>query len=160
MGKIITLKEAVKTSTLLKSEGKDVVLVGGCFDIFHYGHFHFLKKAKAHGDSLFVALENDKKVAILKGAKRPITPEDLRAEIISSFPFVDYVFILPTYTIDEEYDKMTYNISPGVIAVTKGDKYLDKKQIQARRIGATLEVVDQISTPSSTELHRIITNDL
>lgn len=160
MGKIITLQDAYKLSKLLKNEGKDVTLVGGCFDIFHYGHFHFLKAARKSADSLFIALENDKNVQKLKGDKRPITPQDLRAEILSSFPFVDYVFLLPSFSTDDEYKEMTYNIKPAVIAVTKGDTNLDKKKMQAEKIGARLEIIDHINTPSSTELHRIITKEL
>ena len=29
------------------SNNKKVVLIGGCFDILHYGHINFLKNAKA-----------------------------------------------------------------------------------------------------------------
>ncbi len=36
-----------------------VVLVGGCFDILHFGHIEFLKKAREAGDYLIVALEPD-----------------------------------------------------------------------------------------------------
>lgn len=160
MGAIISLDNAIKKSKLLRDESKDVVLVGGCFDIFHYGHFHFLKSAKSLGDVLFIALENDNKVRKLKGENRPITDEGKRAELLSSFTFVDFVFILPSFVKDEEYKKMTYNIHPDVIAVTKGDTLLDVKKEQARTIGATLKVIDHINTPSSTQLHRIITQEL
>jgi len=38
-------------------ESKKIVLVGGCFDLLHFGHISFLKRAKALGNYLVIALE-------------------------------------------------------------------------------------------------------
>ena len=67
------------------------VLVGGVFDIIHYGHVHFLKNAKSLGDHLVVALESDKNVKRLKGEKRPIHNQNQRREMLESLEFVDEV---------------------------------------------------------------------
>lgn len=160
MKKVISLQQAIALSKQLKSEGKYIVLVGGCFDIFHYGHFVFLKDAKKQGDVLFIALENDQRVKKLKGSNRPITPQDARATILASFSFVNFVFILPTFKNDEQYRKMTTDLNPDVIVVTRGDKNLDKKEKFAKEIGAKIKIVNHVKTPSSTELHRIITKEL
>src|SRR6476620_9605469 len=40
-----------------------IVLVGGCFDVLHYGHVEFLKNAKSQGHILVVALEPDEKIS-------------------------------------------------------------------------------------------------
>ena len=38
------------------------VLVGGCFDMLHFGHVSFLQQAKDLGTDLIVALESDENV--------------------------------------------------------------------------------------------------
>nr|WP_236682642.1 adenylyltransferase/cytidyltransferase family protein [Rickettsia felis] len=40
----------------------EIVLVGGCFDLLHYGHIEFLRKAKKQGKYLIVALEPDETI--------------------------------------------------------------------------------------------------
>lgn len=157
--KVVTLQQAFSLSKKFKTEGKTTVLVGGCFDIFHYGHFMFLKNARKKGEVLFIALENDERVKILKGIERPITPQNARAEILSSFPFVDFVFTLPTFKSDMEYRKMTIDFAPSVIALTKGDINLSKKERFAKEISAKIRVINHINTPSSSQLYKIITKE-
>ena len=61
-----------------------VVLVGGCFDLLHYGHIAFLKEAKKHGDYLIVLLESDENVRRLKGEGRPFHTQKQRKEMLAS----------------------------------------------------------------------------
>ncbi len=57
-----------------------IVLVGGCFDVLHYGHLEFLHEAKKQGKYLIVALEPDE--TIIKYKKRkPIHNQLQRAKI-------------------------------------------------------------------------------
>lgn len=160
MNKIISLEDAITISKNLKKRGKKTVLVGGCFDIFHYGHFMFLKNARKDNEALFIALENDDRVKKLKGLQRPITSQNARAEILSSFPFVDFVFILPTFETDSGYRKLTVDFAPSIIAVTRGDINMNKKEKFAKEIGAEIRVVNHINTPSSSQLHKIISKEL
>ncbi|WP_425362028.1 adenylyltransferase/cytidyltransferase family protein [Candidatus Tisiphia endosymbiont of Mystacides longicornis] len=44
------------------SKNNQLVLVGGCFDLLHYGHIQFLRNAKAQGNYLIVALEPDETI--------------------------------------------------------------------------------------------------
>jgi rfaE bifunctional protein nucleotidyltransferase chain/domain len=90
MGKILTRDELKETVDRLKSDGRKIVFTNGCFDIIHVGHVRYLKEAKAIGDVLVVGLNTDKSVAMLK-PDRPVTPQDQRAEILSSLVMVDYV---------------------------------------------------------------------
>jgi rfaE bifunctional protein nucleotidyltransferase chain/domain len=75
----------------LQSSGKKVVFTNGCFDVLHPGHLDLLKRARALGDALIVAINGDSSVKRLKGPNRPVFPEQERAEILSALDMVDYV---------------------------------------------------------------------
>lgn len=160
MKKVVNLQKAIQLSKQLKFEGKKIVLVGGCFDIFHFGHFKFLQSAKKYGDILFIALESDKRVSNLKGSDRPITPQPARAEILSSFPFVNYVILLSDNMDNKSYSKMTIELKPDIIAVTQGDQNIDKKQKQANATGAEIKVVSFVKTPSTSKILDLIRKEI
>ncbi len=151
--KIISLS---KISSKLKSlKNKKLVLVGGCFDIFHYGHFQFLKKAKACGDFLIVALESDE--FIRKNKKRePVHNQRQRAKILSSFDFVDLVILLPYFSKEKNYFDLVKKIKPKIIAVTKGDPKIENKRKQAAMVSAKVkEVTPLIKNFSSTKIYKM-----
>jgi rfaE bifunctional protein nucleotidyltransferase chain/domain len=75
----------------LQAGGKKIVFTNGCFDVLHSGHLELLARARALGDALIVAINGDDSVRRLKGPKRPVFPEDERAEILSALEAVDYV---------------------------------------------------------------------
>ncbi len=77
----------------LKKQGKKIGFTNGCFDLIHVGHIKYLRAAKKLCDILIVAINSDRSVKLLKGNKRPLFPQDERAEILSAFEFVDYVVI-------------------------------------------------------------------
>ena len=77
----------------LKIRRKKIVFTNGCFDILHVGHIRYLKKAKSLGDILVVGLNTDRSVREIKGEKRPIVPQDERAEVLAALEFVDYVVL-------------------------------------------------------------------
>lgn len=133
-----------------------VVLVGGVFDILHYGHIQFLKKAKALGSYLIVALESDKNVKRLKGEKRPIHGQYQRREMLESLHFVDRVIILKDEMKDEDYEKLVKIISPQIIAITKGDPVIGKKRKQAEAIGAKLVEIPRIKSPSTSQIAKLL----
>jgi rfaE bifunctional protein nucleotidyltransferase chain/domain len=132
------------------------VLVGGVFDILHYGHIQFLKKAKGLGDYLIVALESDKSVKRLKGEKRPIHGQYQRREMLESLHFVDRVIILKDEMKDQDYEKLVKIISPQIIAVTKGDPVIGKKRKQAEAVGAKLVEISRIKSPSTSQIAKLL----
>lgn len=73
------------------SQGRRIVFTNGCFDILHRGHIHFLNDCKALGDILFVALNSDDSIRLVKGPNRPINRLKDRVQIISSLSCVDHV---------------------------------------------------------------------
>jgi rfaE bifunctional protein nucleotidyltransferase chain/domain len=153
MNKITTIDQASKLSLKFKQAGKIIILAGGCFDILHLGHLKFLEKAKEQGDLLFLLLESDENIKKRKGENRPINKQSHRASILSALPYVDYIIPLEEMTKDEEYDKLIVQIKPAVIAITSGDKHIEKRKMQCEMIGAQLkEVINQMDSPSTTDL--------
>jgi rfaE bifunctional protein nucleotidyltransferase chain/domain len=90
-GKIRTLEEL--TAMRPQWRDKTVVWTNGCFDLLHAGHVRSLQAAKALGDVLIVGLNSDESVTAIKGAGRPLTCEEDRAEVIAALECVDYVTI-------------------------------------------------------------------
>lgn len=88
--KVIELKDIIDKE---KKQGRRVVFGNGCFDLLHVGHVRYLKGAKALGDVLVVAVNDDASVAGLGKRKRVVTPASERAEIIAALEGVDYVIL-------------------------------------------------------------------
>ncbi|HBF43075.1 MAG TPA: D-glycero-beta-D-manno-heptose 1-phosphate adenylyltransferase, partial [Desulfobacteraceae bacterium] len=82
--KIKNLQETKKQCEHLKSLGKKIVFTNGCFDLLHPGHTRYLYAARDLGDHLVVAINSDRSVRSIKGPKRPILNEDIRAELLSA----------------------------------------------------------------------------
>ena len=81
-----------------QAAGEHGVFTNGCFDLLHLGHVCYLQEARALGDFLILALNNDEGVRFLKGSGRPLVPEDERAKILAAFICIDYVTIFPEPT--------------------------------------------------------------
>lgn len=128
------------------------MLVGGCFDVLHFGHINFLKKARELGNHLIIALESDKNIKRLKGAGRPIHNQNQRKEALESLRFVDEIIILKDKMTDQDYFDLVDKVRPCQIAVTKGDPLIDKKRAQAKRIGAKVSEIAKINALSTTEI--------
>lgn len=123
--------------------GKKIVLVGGCFDILHFGHIKFLEKAKKYGNFLVVILESDKFIKQNKN-KESFHNVNERAAILSAIRYVDLVIKIPLFKGDDDYFKMTKFISPKFIAVSKNDKVYKNKLKQSREVGGKLVVVTSV----------------
>jgi D-beta-D-heptose 7-phosphate kinase/D-beta-D-heptose 1-phosphate adenosyltransferase len=76
-----------------RQEGKRIVMTNGCFDLLHIGHIRYLQEARRQGDILVVALNSDRSMRAIKGPKRPLIPEEERAEILAALACVDYVVL-------------------------------------------------------------------
>jgi glycerol-3-phosphate cytidylyltransferase len=84
-----------------------VILTYGTFDMFHVGHLALLKRLKALGNRLIVAVSTDEFNAI-KG-KQTIIPYAQRAAIVEAIKYVDKV-IPETHWEQKESDIETYNV--------------------------------------------------
>jgi len=102
-------------------ENIQIIMVNGCFDLFHVGHLSLLKFAKSQGDILIVAINSDYSISKLKGSSRPIIPQNDRLAILSSLIYVDYVMVFE----DENPSTLINIIKPD--AIVKEEEYKSKK---------------------------------
>ncbi|MEZ5063117.1 MAG: D-glycero-beta-D-manno-heptose 1-phosphate adenylyltransferase [bacterium] len=89
--KVGALAEIVAWRKVASDHGEKVVLTNGCFDLIHRGHVELLREAKAQGDRLVVALNDDDSVHRLKGPTRPLVRQEDRAEVVAALEMVDRV---------------------------------------------------------------------
>jgi D-beta-D-heptose 7-phosphate kinase/D-beta-D-heptose 1-phosphate adenosyltransferase len=75
---------------------KKVVIVSGYFNPLHIGHLELFRKAKEHGDLLWVIINNDKQRK-LKGSKKFMS-ENERLAIVDAIGIVDFA----TLSIDKD----------------------------------------------------------
>ncbi|MCL4374306.1 adenylyltransferase/cytidyltransferase family protein [Patescibacteria group bacterium] len=136
-----------------------LVLVGGCFDILHYGHWVFLRRAKALGDRLVVMLEPDAFIRRRKH-RQPFHRQTERAVKLANWKMVDWVISMPLLASDADYHTFVEKIHPQIIAVTAGDRFYAKKQKIASALGARLVVATPpVGSWSTTAIiHRLKKN--
>ena len=104
--KIFTTQKSLQTVVQgLQSQGKVIVLTNGVFDLLHVGHVRCLEDARARGDYLVVAVNDDKSVEAVKGKGHPIVPAAERMEMLAALWFVDYVTSFSEGTADGILDR-------------------------------------------------------
>lgn len=91
----------------------------GCFDNLHDGHKFLLTEARKYCDILFVGLNNDKSVKLLKGKKRPFRKLEERIDALMQTELVGVVFPFET---EAELMKLIKVIKPDVLV--KGSDYI------------------------------------
>ncbi|MGO1626129.1 MAG: bifunctional D-glycero-beta-D-manno-heptose-7-phosphate kinase/D-glycero-beta-D-manno-heptose 1-phosphate adenylyltransferase HldE [Halomonadaceae bacterium] len=74
-----------------QARGERVVMTNGCFDILHAGHVAYLEQARALGERLIVAVNDDASIVRLKGDDRPINPLARRMQVLAGLGAVDWV---------------------------------------------------------------------
>lgn len=90
--KVKRLEDLARRIQKLKASGKKIVHCHGVFDLIHPGHIRHFSQAKKYGDILVVTITADKFVN--KGPGRPVFKQELRAEVLSSIAFIDYVAVV------------------------------------------------------------------
>ena len=92
-GRVVEADALARERDALDAAGRRLVFTNGCFDLLHAGHVRYLRQARALGDALAVGLNSDRSVRELKGAGRPLNPQEDRAEVLCALGCVDYVVI-------------------------------------------------------------------
>jgi D-beta-D-heptose 7-phosphate kinase/D-beta-D-heptose 1-phosphate adenosyltransferase len=85
--------DATRVLQAWRGAGQRVVFTNGVFDLLHRGHVEYLEEARALGDRLVVGVNSDASVRRLKGAERPLVPEDERVELLGALAAVDLALV-------------------------------------------------------------------
>ncbi|MEO3989855.1 adenylyltransferase/cytidyltransferase family protein [Pseudocitrobacter cyperus] len=80
------------------------IITFGTFDVFHVGHLHILRRAKALGGRLVVGVSSDA-LNYQKKGRYPIYAEQERLSIVAGIKYVDAVFLEESLELKAEYIK-------------------------------------------------------
>jgi D-beta-D-heptose 7-phosphate kinase/D-beta-D-heptose 1-phosphate adenosyltransferase len=146
---VLTLEELIVRFAREKRNGRKVVFTNGCFDLLHPGHIRSLETARSLGDALVVGINGDESVRTLKGAGRPVIPEQERAEILASLECVDAVVIFEELTPQRTIAALL----PDVLVKGgdwPGDQIVGREEVEAA--GGKVVRVDVVEGYSTTEM--------
>lgn len=134
-----------------RSRGERIVFTNGCFDILHAGHVAYLEEARALGDRLVVAVNDDASVRRLKGAGRPVNPLDRRLRVLSALSAVDWVVGFA----EDTPEPLLEALKPEVLV--KGGDYAPAEVVGAdyvRGYGGDVRVLSLVEDLSTTAIVR------
>ncbi|HNX48161.1 MAG TPA: adenylyltransferase/cytidyltransferase family protein [Methanomassiliicoccales archaeon] len=109
------------------------VMATGVFDILHPGHLRYLQEARDQGDELVVVVATDSTVRRRK--HEPITPENMRLELISALKMVDEAYL----GSDGDMFGVVERIHPDIIALGY-DQDFDEREIEKTLLKRGLKV--------------------
>src|SRR5712664_905943 len=147
--RILERRDLLAVVQAAKRKGKRIVFANGCFDVLHVGHVRYLEAARALGDLLIVGINSDQQARRLKGAGRPLLPQEQRAEIISSIEAVDFVTIFEEPTVVQ----LLLALKPDIHA--KGTDYTEDSVPErdvVRSFGGRVAIVGDPKDHSSSQM--------
>jgi D-beta-D-heptose 7-phosphate kinase/D-beta-D-heptose 1-phosphate adenosyltransferase len=147
--KLKSLADAVELARECRRRNGKVVWTNGCFDIFHVGHYEYLRFAKRQGDLLIVGLNSDASVRRLKGLNRPITSESERGRILAALDVVGAVVVFDEDTPVEAIKA----IRPDVLV--KGGDYREDQVVGAdivKEYGGRIALAPVVEGASTTSI--------
>lgn len=133
----------------LRERGERVVMTNGCFDLLHPGHIAYLEAARALGDWLIVAVNDDASVRRLKGASRPLNDLSHRMQVLRGLAAVDWVVAFSQDTPE----RLICRIKPDVLV--KGGDYRPEDIAGGdcvRAAGGEVRVLDFVDGYSTTSI--------
>ena len=132
-----------------RTAGKRVIMTNGCFDILHPGHIDYLEKARALGDMLFVAVNDDDSVRRLKGEGRPVNPLTTRLRMLSALACVNGVVAFAEDTPERLYCRLLPHV------LVKGGDYSTEQVAGGACVtaaGGEVVILDFLAGHSTTGL--------
>jgi D-beta-D-heptose 7-phosphate kinase/D-beta-D-heptose 1-phosphate adenosyltransferase len=149
MDKILERSMLKSRLDALRTKGKKIAFTNGCFDILHVGHVRYLREAKKTADILVLALNSDSSVQSIKGEKRPLVPEQERAEVVAALEFIDFVTIFPELT---PLELINY-LKPDILL--KGGDWPEDKVVgreEVKKWGGRVMIIPEIAGKSTTNI--------
>ena len=124
-------------------------MTNGCFDILHAGHIKYLEEAKALGDTLIIAINDDESVVRLKGKHRPINPLSDRMKVLDGLAYSD--FIVP---FEEDTPIELINLIKPDILVKGGDYSINDVvgADEVREYGGDVKILSYLDGYSSSKI--------
>lgn len=147
--KVLSPSELEAALAERRAQGETIVFTNGCFDILHVGHARYLAQARELGDLLVVGVNTDRSVQRLKGPKRPIVPEQERAEMLAHLDAVDYVCLFD----EERPDTLLETVRPDIHA--KGGDYREDQLPEAavvKKHGGRIAILPLVEGKSTTNI--------
>ncbi len=132
-----------------RAHKEKIVFTNGCFDILHAGHVTYLEQARAQGDRLIVAVNDDASVSRLKGPGRPINSVDRRMAVLAGLGAVDWVISFP----EDTPENLLGEVKPDVLV--KGGDYGIEQVVGAdlvKSYGGTVKVLGLVENSSTTAI--------
>lgn len=149
-----TLKETI---SLLKSQGKKIVLTQGVFDLIHEGHALYLENAKQKGDVLIVGVDSDELTRSRKGPNRPIVPQDERLKMLVHLRHVDIVTIREAH---HGIGDLIHLVQPDVLVTSHSTTdFTDEMRKEYENVCGEIVVMPPQATTSTTARIRTLTID-
>ncbi len=155
--KILPLAELLEEVKWRRRLGQKMVFTNGCFDLLHAGHVTYLHQARRQGDFLVLGLNSDESVRRLKGASRPIIPQQQRATVLAGLESVDYVVFFD----DDTPEALIRALKPDVLV--KGADWPEEKIVGASFVrsygGQVVRIPFEFSVSTSQIIERIRRQD-
>lgn len=149
--KVLSIDDLPTTISEYQTDGKRVVVVTGVFDIVHFGHIDFLRKAASQGDKLIILTNSDASVRLQPKAHdgtRPIHPLVERARLLADLEFVDLVVPFDSQTAEDIFRDLH-----GITHVKAQKEALNESVIRELEIvkknGGNVVLLDPISQIAS-----------
>ena len=148
---VLNLDQLLVEVAEARARGERIVFTNGCFDLLHAGHVNYLRQARALGDRLIVAVNDDASVRRLKGEGRPLNTVARRMAVLAGLEAVDWVVSFAEDTPEALLERLRPEI------LVKGGDYRDDQVVGWRIVAGyggeirTLGLVEGCSTTALVE---------
>ncbi|HWV10493.1 MAG TPA: bifunctional D-glycero-beta-D-manno-heptose-7-phosphate kinase/D-glycero-beta-D-manno-heptose 1-phosphate adenylyltransferase HldE [Pseudomonas sp.] len=152
---VLSLEQLLVAIEDARAHGEKIVFTNGCFDILHAGHVTYLEQARAQGDRLVLAVNDDASVSRLKGPGRPINSVDRRMAVLAGLGAVDWVVSFA----EDTPERLLKQVQPDVLV--KGGDYGIDQVVGADIVtayGGEVRVLGLVENSSTTAIVEKIRN--